>query len=69
VQKVDSLSKLYQPCLLIAYLFTDRFYMGSNMATYGCGVSTEDRVYRYNYENSYLKRCRGFAKIKQGMSI
>ena len=22
-----------------------RFYMGSNMATFGCGVTTEDRIY------------------------
>ena len=30
---------------IMSYVYYPRFYMGSNMATFGCGVTTEDRIY------------------------
>ena len=30
---------------ILSYVSHPRFYMGSNMATFGCGVTTEDRIY------------------------
>ena len=32
-------------CIDEDHLEHPRFYMGSNMATFGCGVTTEDRIY------------------------
>lgn len=74
VQWSDSLCYIYTSGTTglpkAAYQDHSRYYMGSNMATFGCGVTTEDRVYSClpMYHSSSMWMAVG-AAINVGCSV
>ncbi|XP_023328130.1 long-chain fatty acid transport protein 4 [Eurytemora carolleeae] len=74
IQTSDSLCYIYTSGTTglpkAAYQDHSRFYMGSNMATFGCGVQTDDRVYSAlpMYHSSSMWMAVG-AAINVGCSV